>query len=198
MRLTKLVVIVMMLRFEEPIMRPALPTLILLLAFISAAAQAISADFNGPDLVVRSGTTTFRLYNIADDHAFFTTVHADTKRGPDFYLVIGSSHLTRGWPPKGGNCGCGIESFILWLHVRDGKVINTQEGVYESCRSNRDGWTLGWKDGKLKWSTAGWKRSTDPSTPATAVFLNWSYDPKHPDKGISEDEKLETRQPTMK
>jgi hypothetical protein len=172
--------------------------MILGIAIGGAAAHAASASFDGPDLVVRSGKTTFRLSNIADDHAFFKTVHAAARKGRDFYLVIGSSELTRGWPPKGGLCGCGIESFIRWLHVRDGKVIDTQQGLYESCRSNRDGWNLGWKDGKLIWSTGGWKRSADVSTPATAIFFNWSYDPQHPERGIVEEERVDPWQPIKK
>lgn len=176
-------------------MRLVLPILILCIAIGGATAHATSASFDGPDLVVKSGKTTFRLSGIADEYAFFTTVHAAARKGRDFYLVIGSSELTRGWPPKGGNCGGGIESFIRWLHVRDGKVIDTQEGLYESCRSNRDGWNLGWKDGRLMWSTRGLKRSANVSTPSTAVFLNWSYDPQHPEKGIAEEEKLEPWQP---
>ena len=113
-------------------------------------------------------------------------------------MVIGSSELTRGWPPKGGNCGCGVESFIRWLHVRDGKVIATQEGLYESCALNRDGWNLGWKDGKLLWSTGGWQRSAEGSTPPTAISLNWSYDPQHPDRGIAEIAEPEPWQPGKK
>jgi hypothetical protein len=176
--------------------RPKKPMRLLLLLMTlciadgSARAYATSATFVGADLVVKSGETTFRLSGITDEYAFFTTVHAAARKGRDFYLVIGSSELTRGWPPRGGNCGCGIESFIRWLHVRDGKVVDTQEGRYESCRSNRDGWRIRWREGRLTWSSNGWRRSADVSVPATSVFLNWSYDPQHPEMGIAEDERL--------
>ncbi len=177
-------------------MRLFISTWLLCLFVSGAKVRAASASFDGPDLVVRNGKTTFRLSGIVDEHAFFATVHAAVRKGRDFYLVIGSSELTRGWPAKGGNCGSGIESFIRWLHVRDGKVLETQEGLYESCRLNRDGWSLRWKEGKLIWSTCEWKCSADVSTPATAFFLNWSYDPQHPEKGIAEEERMDPWQPT--
>jgi len=185
-------------QFREQTMRLVLPIMITCIVFGAATVHATSAFFYGPDLVVRSGKTTFRLSDIADEHAFFTIVHAAARKGRDFYLLIGSSELTRGWPPKSGYCGCGIESFIRWLHVRDGKVVDTQEGLYASCRANRDGWTIGWENGKLIWCASGWKRSENISKTDTAIFLNWSFDPQHPDKGITEEVMLDTWQSTKK
>lgn len=179
-------------------MRWVLPLMILCFAMGGAPALATSASFDGPDLVVSSGKATFRLSGIADEHAFFTTVHAATRKGRDYYFVVGSSEFTRGWPPRGGNCGCGTEAFIRWLHVRDGKVIETQEGLYESCRSNRGGWDLGWKDGRLIWSASAWRRSADTSTPSAEIFLTWSYDPQHPERGIAEEEMPDPRSPVTK
>lgn len=114
---------------------------------------------------VNSGQTRLRLPDVADPHAFFTTVHAVSRRGADLYLVIGSSELTRGWPPKSGNCGCGVESFIRWLHVRDAGGI-------------------AWQGGKLTWSSLDWKPSA-AAEPA-AKLLRWTYDPRHPERGIVE------------
>lgn len=167
--------------------RYACGVLIFGLAIRAAAAPALSASFEGPDLRVNRGQTRLRLPDVADPHAFFTIVHAVSRRGADLYLVIGSSELTRGWPPKGGNCGCGVESFIRWLHVRDGRVIGTQEGRYESCRLNRDAWGIAWQGGKLTWSSRGWKPSVDAVTEPAAHLLRWTYDPRHPERGIVEE-----------
>lgn len=151
------------------------------------AVASPSARFDAEDLIVRDGSHEVRLRDVLDPHAFYKTLHAVQQRGQDFYVVYGTSEFSRGWPPRGGNCGCGLESYIRWLHIKGGKVIEEQEGRYESCFKNRDGGAIHWRDGKLVWSSGGVEREGD-SVPVKFVSLNftWSYDPQHPESGISE------------
>lgn len=97
--------------------------------------------------------------------------------------------MTRGWPPKGGNCGAGIESYIRWVSVENGKISKNSVGLYESCRQSRDGWRIVWKGGKLVWTTQGSERIGQGSGGMFA--FQWVYDPSHPELGIEE-----TRQPS--
>ncbi|MBK1884240.1 hypothetical protein JIN85_17605 [Luteolibacter pohnpeiensis] len=151
------------------------------------AIASPSARFDAADLIVRDGNHSIRLSDVLDTHPFYKTIHAIQRRGSDFYVVYGTSELSRGWPPKGGYCGCGLESYIRWLHINDGKIIEDQEGRYQSCVKNRDGWAINWKDGKLVWSSEGLEREGD-SAPAKIAWVDftWSYDPQHPERGISE------------
>jgi|GEM_PF-2576963 len=154
---------------------------------VCGAIAAPSARFDAEDLVVRDCNHSIRLPDVLDTHAFHKIIHAIQQRGLDFYVVYGTSELSRGWPPKGGYCGCGLESYIRWLHIKDGKIIEEQEGRYESCIKNRDGWAINWRDGKLVWRSGGVEREGD-SLPAKFVLFDytWSYDPQHPESGISE------------
>ena len=151
------------------------------------AIASPSAQFDADELIVRDGNHTVRLPGVLDFNAFHKTIHAIQQRGRDFYVVYGTSELSRGWPPKGGYCGCGLESYIRWLHIKDGKIIEEHEGRYESCFKNRDGWAINWRDGKLVWSSGGIEREGD-TLPAKFVLFDytWSYDPQHPERGIFE------------
>jgi len=145
------------------------------------------ARFDSEDLILRDGKVAIRIRDLADPHASYKTIHAVQRRGHDFYVVYGTSEMSRGWPPRGGYCGCGVESYIRWLHIKDGKVLEEREGRYESCFKNRDGWAIDWHEGKLIWSTEGIECDGDDSSgKIVSVAFNWSYDPNHPEAGIAE------------
>ena len=172
--------------------------LVALTAMVCSASIAQNAHFVGESLVITDGTQRVRLGVVTDQHPEYRVIHAIQKRGGEYFVVIGVSELSRGYPPKGGNCGAGIESHIDWLHVRDGKVIQRQSGLYESCFHNRDGYLIEWKLGILHWSAEG-QRRVEEGGHVTFIPVNysWTFDPAHPDKGIeehSEDAKPATRQ----
>lgn len=153
----------------------------------SVGGASPSAKFSDEDLVVRDGSKAFKIPSVLDAHAFYATIHAVQRRGQSYFVVYGTSEMSRGWPPKGGNCGSGLESYIRWIHVKGGKVIEQQEGRQESCIKNRDGWSIAWRDRKLVWSTQGIERRGDPVTgKIVSVAFTWSYDPGRPSAGISE------------
>jgi hypothetical protein len=166
--------------------------LILIALTACGAVASPSARFDGEDLVIQDRGRSIRLSDVIEPHAFHKTIHAIQRRGHDLYVVYGTSELSRGWPPKGGYCGCGLESYIRWLRIRDGKIAEEKEGRYESCYMNRNGWRIDWRDGKLIWSTEGLEREGDNSSgKLMSVAFTWSYDPTHPEAGISE-----TKSPT--
>lgn len=100
------------------------------------------AKFDANDLVIRDGKNSARLREILARHAYYGTIHAVQRSGKDLFVVYGTSEMNRV-----------RESYIRWLHVRDGKIIEQQEGRQESM--NSDGWTIAWHHGKLIWSTNG-------------------------------------------
>lgn len=165
---------------------------VILLISASGAAAAPSANFDGDDLIVRDGRGSSRIQGVLDPHAFYGTIHAVHRRGRDFFVLYGTSELSRGWPPKGGYCGCGLESYIRWLHIRDGRIMEQQEGRQESCHRNRDGWSVAWQQGKLIWNTEGIEHEGDPiSGKIVSMAYTWTFDPVSPEAGI-----LETKSPT--
>lgn len=155
-----------------------------LLTCVSAGPRAV---FRGEDIVLRDGGQRFVIPAIIDSHANYSTIHSVLRRKTDYFIVYGTSELTRGWPPKSANCGCGIESYIRWLHIRDGKIVAEQKGLYQSCAVNRDGWIIEWKDGKLIWQTEGQLRVENSGQVSyTMVKYTWTFDPSKPDAGITE------------
>lgn len=151
------------------------------------AAASPNAKFDGEDLAIRDGRYSCRIAELLDPNAFYKTIHAIQRRGQDFYVVYGTSEMSRGWPPRGGHCGCGLESYIRWLHIKDGKLIEKQEGRFESCFSNRDGWAIRWRQGTLIWSAEGIEREGDSSIgKIVSVAFTWCFDPAHPEAGIAE------------
>ncbi|OAI58070.1 hypothetical protein AYO49_01445 [Verrucomicrobiaceae bacterium SCGC AG-212-N21] len=150
-------------------------------------ASAISARFVGTAVVIHDSDTKITIPDLTDEHAFYQTIHAVCSSDGDYFLLLGTSELTRGWPPKSGMCGCGIESYIEWLHIRSGKVIARKQAHYQSCRMNRDGWSIEWKSGKLLWSTRGSVRREEAGNlKFVSMDYSWEFDPRHPEKGIVE------------
>jgi hypothetical protein len=163
----------------------------LFLALSDSVLAAPEVTFVGASIILKDKGQRYELRDMIDSHSFHETLHAVCRRGSDYYIVYGSSEMSRGWPPRSGNCGAGIESFIRWLQVRKGQVIAQQEGLYVSCSSNRDGWQIAWKDHKLTWSAMGLKKVAGDTVRLESVELNWTFDPAHPELGITEKHKLE-------
>lgn len=165
--------------------------LTLLALLVSCATAAPRVAFDADDLVIGDGRHSLRLKGLLDQHAFYATIHAVQQRGPDLFVVYGTSEMSKGWPPRNGHCGCGIESYLRWLHIRQGRIVARQEGRQESCFMNRDGGSIAWHQGKLVWSTEGIEREGDPVTGRiVSVAFTWTYDPEHPEKGIAETRSL--------
>jgi len=143
----------------------------------------LSVRFDGRDLVVHDGKQNFRLEALLDKRAFFGTIHAYQQRRQDYYVVYGTSEWSHPWSPGNGSCGCGIESYIRWLHIKDGSILEQQEGKYESCLLNRDGWAIKWEDRKLIWSTEGSETKEGQVVP---MAFRWIYDSANPALGIRE------------
>ncbi len=162
---------------------------------VSTSIASPSVEFRDTKLVIRDGRKTFTLRDLIDPYAFFTICHAVQKRGHDYFVVYGSSEMSRGWPPRNGRCGSGIETYIRWLHINDGKIIDQQEGLYESCWKDRDGWLIEWSEGKLHWQADGFEHPDDSKTISVTYF--WIYDPQHPEAGIAQTSKPTDWQPTQ-
>lgn len=152
-----------------------------------SAANAQRVSFVGEALVITDGTHRIRLPNVIGPHPESRIVHAVQKRAGEYFIVIGVSELSRGYPPRNGYCGAGIESHIDWLHVQEGKIVERQSGLYASCWKNRDGYSIEWEHGVLLWSTEG-QRVVEEGGQTTfiQVTYSWKFDPSHPEKGIEE------------
>lgn len=168
-------------------MKARLAILGVLTTTLCSTSHAQKAYFVGESLVIIDGTRRIRLPNVIEPHPEYRVVHAVQKRSDAYFVVIGVSEWSRGYPPKNGHCGAGIESHIDWLHVRNGKIIERQSGLYESCFQNRDGYSIEWQRGVLHWSTTGQRRVEEGGqTTFFPVDYSWVFDPAHPDKGIEE------------
>ncbi len=152
-------------------------------------------QFVGTSIILTDQGRRTELREMIDSHSFHETLHAVHRRGNNYFIVYGSSEMSRGWPPKNGHCGAGIESFIRWLHIVDGKVVSSQEGLYESCFRNRDGWSIAWVNHKLTWSTGGLRQREGQQPSFEAIDLKWTYDPAHPELGLSESQQKSEWQP---
>jgi hypothetical protein len=158
-----------------------------LLAVASATCRAQQARFVGESLVITDGARRIRLAEVIEPHPEYRVVHSVQKRGADYFVVIGVSEWTRGYPPRDGNCGGGIESHIDWLHVRDSEIVERKSGLYESCRINREGYTIAWRRGLLHWTSQGARSAeVDGRTVIIPVKYTWTFDPAHPENGIEE------------
>jgi hypothetical protein len=154
---------------------------------LCSTSIAQKAHFVGDSLVITDGTRRVRLPNVIESYPEYRVVHAVQKRADDYFVVIGVSELSRGYPSRNGYCGAGIESHIDWLHIRDGKIVQRQSGLYESCLENRDGYSIEWQHGVLHWSTEGQRRVEEGGrTIFIPTSYSWTFDPAHPDKGIEE------------
>ena len=73
---------------------------------------------------------------------------------------------------------------------KNSKIVKEQEGRFESCFKNRDGWDISWKDGKLIWISQGIEAQDDSYNPKLLwMDYTWIFDPDHPETGITERKK---------
>jgi hypothetical protein len=167
---------------------------ILLLAFaLALTASAQTARFVGESLVISDGGHRIRLPDIIQQHPIARCVHAVRKRQADYYVLFGASEWSRGYPPRNGNCGAGVESHITWLHVRDGKVLDRKVALYESCFTNRDGWALGWHGSLFTVETEDLvEDSARADKAAVWQTLKWTFDVRRPDAAFTEEQKEHT------
>lgn len=90
-------------------------------------------------------------------------------------------------PATQGLCGGGMEGYITWLHVREGKIVERQAGLYESCFKNREGEVLGWKDGVLLWQSSGeLSVEREGKQEFVPTVFAWTFDSARPEAGITE------------
>lgn len=136
-------------------------------------------------MIIDHGTKSVYLQKVIDPHALDSKVHSILSRGNDLYLVYSTTELSMGWPPRSGFCGSGRESYIRWIHLKEGKMVEEQEGHYESCVFNRNGGSIDWEEGKLICRSESFETVGDSAvTRAVSVTTTWSFDPAHPDSGI--------------
>lgn len=160
----------------------------------AAIAGAVPCGkFDSNDLVIRDGKNSARIHDILAQNAYYSTIHALQRRGQDFFVVYGTSEMSRGGP-RGGNGEFGPESYIRWLHVRDGKIIEQQEGRQESRIRSSDGWSITWHHGKLVWFTDGFDTEESGVNMIRSIPMRftWTYDPSNPEFGI-----IETKKPRV-
>lgn len=166
----------------------ALPVLILSASTAFAStSRAQSAHFIGETLIIQDGARKIRLAEVIEPYPEYRVVHAVRKKAGEYFVVIGVSEWSRGYPPRDGFCGAGIESHIDWLRVSGGTIVERQSGLYESCFKNRDDWSIRWKDGVLHWRAQGFRHLDETGgSGAVTVHFSWKFDPAHPERGIEE------------
>lgn len=141
--------------------------------------MAQTAHFERTSLVIRDGTRRTTLEEVVDLPPISSVVHTVIKRGDNFYVVVGLREWTRGEPQPRGSCGGGQEQYVEWLHVRAGKIVERQVGLYNSCAQNREGSVRGWQGGVLLWQGQGVQY-------LTTTDYAWTFDSAHPEAGITE------------
>ena len=154
------------------------------------AAGAQTAQFVGETLVISDGSHRIRLLEVIQPHSIARCIHAVQKRKKDYFVLFGATEWSRGYPPRNGNCGSGLESHITWLHVREGKVLDRKEALYESCITNRQGWVLGWHGSIFTIESEDLVEDSVRAGKA-AVWRNikWSFDIRRPEAAFTEEQK---------
>lgn len=109
-------------------------------------------------------------------------IHANLRRGNDRYLLIAHSELSRPNHPN-GRCGCGIESYLVWLHIRGTTVIASQSAQYESCWKDISGGTPTWSGQfcTVEYENFDFNYDTNESINTRSKA---SFDAKTPEKGM--------------
>src|ERR1043166_10266395 len=154
--------------------------LILALAVcVAETARAQTARFVGESLVISDAGRRITIPNmtvIADHAPIAPCVHAIQKRNSEYFLLVTTSSWTRGYPPRGGYCGSGVEARVDWLHIVAGKVAQADGDCYESCRRNREGHILGWRGSIFTVETEDSEETFDT--------IRVTFDSRHPEAGI--------------
>ncbi len=163
---------------------------ICLTAGASSIAYAQSAHFVGESLVIKDGGHRIFLPDVIDPHPIARCVHAVQKRRNDYFILISVSEWTRGYPPRDGYCGSGVESSIQWLRIRDGKIAERTNGLFESCSDNRGGGITGWQDSIFIAETTDLIENRDGPAEAPARWrdITFTFDSSRPEEGIKETE----------
>ena len=166
----------------------------LLFVALSTLAPSIgtaqTARFDRTSLIIRDGKQQTTLEKMVDLPPISSVVHKVIKRGADYYVVVGLREWTQGEPQPRGSCGGGQEAYIEWLHVREGKIVEHQIGLYNSCSKNREGSVKGWQGSVLLWQSSGDRLVPKEGGGADSVQVDfsWTFDSAHPEAGISEHE----------
>jgi hypothetical protein len=112
-----------------------------ILVMLALASSAQAADIKTP---VPAGNCKYSIHagninqiftcaaGVRGDEIDSGIVHADLLRGVDRYLLIEHSYISNQENPN-GHCGAGLERYLVWLHVRDSRVVAEQSAHIESC-----------------------------------------------------------------
>lgn len=158
---------------------------LLLLGVLAFSAEAQTGRFVGKNLVIKDGNTSIKIPIVSDSVVppEAPYVHAVLKRHGEYFVVITTHEWSHGAPADHGECGAGVESYVKWLHIVDGKVTQNTSGCYESCLENRDGEVTGWRGSLFIITTEGYLEN-DTNTLRTITF---TFDAHHPEQGVKED-----------
>ncbi len=176
-------------------MKSTLLTLVLA-ASLTIATYGQTARFTGSftgdgTLVIADGTHHIRIPDISEPSDHCPTapyVHSIQKRHGDYYVVVTISHWTRGYPPRGGAGGSGEEAYIKWLHIVDGKISESTEGLFRSWGDNRDGFIDGWHDSIFKVTTNDLLEDKLKAKEKDIwQDIIYTFDARHPENGIKEE-----------
>jgi hypothetical protein len=74
------------------------------------------------------------------------TLYANLRRGNNRYLLVGYSEPSVLGDPR-RDCAAGTESHLVWIHVRNAIVLETQSALYESCWTAVEGGRPHWSGG---------------------------------------------------
>lgn len=109
-------------------------------------------------------------------------IHADLHRGQERYLLISYSELSNPANPN-GRCGGGLESYLVWLHIRGNTVLEAQSTRYESCFQDITGSAPRWSGQfcSLTFDSLEWNPDTKEHTETHSKAI---FDSKAPEKGI--------------
>ena len=173
-------------------MKSALLLLILILPLCQKATGQ-TAHFSGDCLVISDAKQRFKLPGVGydaneDDPPTPPKVHAIKKLHGEYFVVISTSSWSRGGRMSHGAGATGIESYIEWLHIADGKIKDRKGFLYESWRHNRSGNGFRWQGSILSIQTD----AEIPERIAAKEEDSWetitfTFDAFHPEDGIKEE-----------
>jgi len=163
----------------------------MLVVLFALPARAQTAHFTGRDLVIKDSGKTIKIAR------FLPTVvppdppcvHSVEKRDGEFFVVVTTHEWSRGSPMPRGECGAGEESYVKWLHIVNGKVKESFDGLYESCLKNRDGSVVGW-NGPLFVVTTDAELPDKVQANAKDIWstITFTFDAHHPEQGLKEED----------
>jgi len=143
-----------------------------LLAAVIASINAVPAA-DSADVIVIHAARFERTYKLSpgiesldiDD----ATIHANLRRGDERYIVLSYSE------PYGK---AGIESYLVWLHIRGSTVVAMQRVHYESQYMTISGVFSGWSGHVLG-------VAYDHYTESTITHAEANFDSQAPERGLT-------------